>query len=98
MPPKPQADERCHGEEQKSIEGEKLLSIWASTKSGDGLLAPALKFKEEGLLLSKELRLVQFWCWYLAAGKKPISKLSLNRPGTRLIRWCGKTVLRVMAR
>ena len=59
MPPKPQADERCHGEEQKSIEGEKLLSIWASTKSGDSLLAPAPKFEEQASLLSKERRLVQ---------------------------------------
>ena len=47
------------GEEQKGIKGEKLLSFRASAKSGEVLLAPAPKFEEQGLLLSKERRLVQ---------------------------------------
>ena len=50
-----------HGVEQNSIGGGKLLSLWPSKKSGEKLLAPAPKFKEQGFAPLQEGRGAQVW-------------------------------------
>ena len=75
------------GEEQKGIKGEKLLSFRASAKSGEVLLAPAPKFEEQGLLLSKERRLVQVWggiAWYGTGRSSSEGKGRRNVAGGKL--------------